>query len=149
MTTLAHFVILNHMLCVDHGWHFCAKGLILPLTFNKICTFIKWQHQLLGLVIKTILVSELKNRKYSSLLFKFHCMKGNNTRVKMYFCICNCVMCMNIGTVCIPCQKHQCPINAKIQNVYAILLSALKWCTAKNQAIRYHDNQFSSDNWKP
>lgn len=124
--TLAHFVILNHMLCVNHGLHLCAKGLISPLTFNKICTVIKLQHQLLGLVIKTILVSELKSSKWWSLLLKFHCTKCNTTKVTMCFCICIHIMCMNIQIVCIPCQKLQCPINAKIQNLYTILLPALQ-----------------------
>jgi len=114
------------MLCVNHGRHFCAKESISPLTFNKICTVIKLQHQLLRLVIKTILVSELENRKWWSLLLKFHCTKCNTTKVTMCFCICNHIMCTNIQTVCIPRQKHQCPINAKIQNLYTILLPALQ-----------------------
>lgn len=125
MTTLAHFVILNYMLCVSHGLYFCAKGLISPLTLHKICTVIKLQHQLLGLVIKTILVAELKNRKWWSRPLKFHCTKCNATKVTMCFCICSHIMCMNIQIVCIPFQKHQCPINAKIQNLYTVLLSAL------------------------
>jgi hypothetical protein len=54
--------ILNRLLHVDCGKHYHADGLISPLTFNKICIH-KITHQILGSIIKMILVPELKNRK--------------------------------------------------------------------------------------
>lgn len=63
--------------------------LISLVTFNKNCTFIKSQHQFLVLVIKTISVSEIKNKKLC--LLKFHCTRCNTTKVNMYFCEHKCI----------------------------------------------------------